>query len=60
MNPTRREAQVIELREQRLSYSAIATRLKISPETVKIHVRNILRKGLCPRIRERTVAGRQS
>ncbi len=42
---TRRETQVVELREQGWSYSAIAERLNISRETVKVHLKNIRRKA---------------
>lgn len=41
---TRRERQVAELVCRGQRNSSIATRLKVRPETVKTHVRNIYRK----------------
>ena len=43
-NLTSRERQIAELVCQGLANGAIANRLKISPGTVKTHIRNIYRK----------------
>lgn len=41
---TARERQVVELVCQGLTNSGIAARLRVRPETVKTHVRNVYRK----------------
>lgn len=41
---TRREKEVIQLLSIGLSYEKIATRLEISHETIKKHLKNIYRK----------------
>lgn len=49
MTPTRRQAEVLALRQQGLSAKQIALQLGISPGTVKIHTKHLLEKGLAVR-----------
>ncbi|HVT86758.1 MAG TPA: helix-turn-helix transcriptional regulator [Chitinophagaceae bacterium] len=41
---TGREKEVIEYLSMGLTYDEIATQLNVSPETVKMHLKNIYRK----------------
>jgi len=41
---TVREKEVVQLLSMGLTYEKIATRLKVSHETVKMHLKNIYRK----------------
>lgn len=41
---TERERQVMQLLATGLTYAAIARQLEVSPETVKMHLKNIYRK----------------
>jgi NarL family two-component system response regulator LiaR len=55
---TQREWEVVDLLTERLSTDQIADRLVLSPETVRSHVKNILRK-LDARSRDEAVAAAQ-
>lgn len=41
---TEREKQVMKLLATGITYAAIAQQLEVSPETVKMHLKNIYRK----------------